>query len=61
MSKTCIILGGPNGSGKTTFAREYLLENQWPFLNADEIAAELSPGNVANAAFSAGRELICAV
>lgn len=58
MSKTCLILGGPNGSGKTTFAKEYLSLNDLPFLNADEIAAEMSPGNVADAAISAGREFI---
>ncbi len=58
MSKTCIILGGPNGSGKTTFAKEYLALHGVPFLNADEIAAEMSPGNVADAAIAAGRALI---
>lgn len=58
MNKTCVILGGPNGSGKTTFAREFLLTEGWPFINADEIAAEMSPENVADAAISAGREFI---
>ena len=43
--KTCILIAGPNGAGKTTFATEFLpkeaaLEN---FLNADLIAAGLSP------------------
>jgi len=40
-----LILAGPNGSGKTTFAREFLpAEGNCPtFLNADLIAAGLSP------------------
>jgi predicted ABC-type ATPase len=45
MSKQILILAGPNGAGKTTFAREFLTtEAHCPtFLNADIIAAELSP------------------
>lgn len=58
MSKTCLILGGPNGSGKTTFAKKHLSLHDVPFLNADEIAAHMSPGNVEAAALAAGRELI---
>lgn len=40
-----LILAGPNGSGKTTFATEFLTaEGHCPtFLNADLIAAGLSP------------------
>ena len=40
-----IIIAGPNGSGKTTFAREFLMkEASCPtFINADLIAAGLSP------------------
>ncbi len=40
-----IILAGPNGAGKTTFAREFLpAEGDCPtFINADLIAAGLSP------------------
>ena len=40
-----IIIAGPNGSGKTTFAREFLpAEGDCPtFINADLIAEGLSP------------------
>ncbi|MEZ6059269.1 MAG: zeta toxin family protein [Planctomycetaceae bacterium] len=39
------IIAGPNGAGKTTFAEQYLpsLANCFEFLNADLIAAGLSP------------------
>lgn len=45
MSKKIIIIAGPNGAGKTTFARSFLPEEaQCPrFINADLIAAGLSP------------------
>lgn len=40
-----IIIAGPNGAGKTTFAREFLpTDADCPnFVNADLIAAGLSP------------------
>lgn len=42
---TCWIIAGPNGAGKTTFALEYLLHTVQcrHFINADLIAAGLSP------------------
>ena len=42
---TCWIIAGPNGAGKTTFALEYLptVAGCWRFINADLIAAGLSP------------------
>lgn len=42
---TCWIIAGPNGSGKTTFALEYLpqVAQCSRFVNADLIAAGLSP------------------
>lgn len=56
MNKEVIIVAGGNGVGKTTFAREFLLENpSYEFLNADEIAAELSPENPQNSKISAGK------
>jgi predicted ABC-type ATPase len=44
-SPTCWIVAGPNGAGKTTFALQYLPEiaNYRKFVNADLIAAGLSP------------------
>lgn len=44
---TCWIIAGPNGAGKTTFAMEYLPEiaEGLRFINADHIAAGLSPLN----------------
>lgn len=43
--KTCSIIAGPNGAGKTTFALNYLpkVANCKNFINADSIAAGLSP------------------
>jgi len=42
---TCWIIAGPNGAGKTTFAMEYLpkVAKCTYFINADLIAAGLSP------------------
>jgi predicted ABC-type ATPase len=42
---TCWIIAGPNGSGKTTFALQYLpqIAQCSRFINADLIAAGLSP------------------
>ena len=55
-----IIIAGPNGAGKTTFARRFLAGPMadWPFVNADEIARELSPLDVEAAALAAGRAMI---
>lgn len=55
-----IIIAGPNGAGKTTFAHEFLPnEADCPiFVNADLIAAGLSPFNVEAAALQAGRLML---
>ena len=55
-----IIIAGSNGAGKTTFAREFLpKEAGCPvFVNADLIAAGLSPFEPATAAIRAGRLMI---
>jgi predicted ABC-type ATPase len=53
----CIVIAGPNGAGKTTFAREYLPKDAGVihFVNADLVAAGLSPLRPELAALAAGR------
>ena len=60
MSKKIIIIAGPNGAGKTTFARSFLpAEARCPrFINADLIAAGLSPFAPEAAAIKAGRLML---
>ena len=60
LSKKLIILAGPNGAGKTTFARTFLPEEAHcpRFINADLIAAGLSPFAPEAAAIKAGRLML---
>jgi len=50
------IISGPNGSGKTTFARRFVPEiaGGVPFINVDDIARSINPRNVDRAARRAG-------
>jgi predicted ABC-type ATPase len=58
--KRILVIAGPNGAGKTTFAREFLPnEAACPtFVNADLIAARLSPSDPDAAAVRAGRLML---
>lgn len=58
--KKILIIAGPNGAGKTTFAGEFLPhEAECPeFVNADLIAAGLSPFQPDQAALAAGRLML---
>jgi predicted ABC-type ATPase len=58
-----IVVAGPNGAGKTTFAREFLpREADCPaFINADLIAAGLSPFQPEAAEMRAGRLLLAEI
>ena len=60
MEKKCYIIAGPNGSGKTTFANEFLpVEAEClNFINADLIAQGLSPFQPAKMGVEAGRLMI---
>ena len=55
-----LIIAGPNGAGKTTFAKAFLpTAVRCPiFVNADLIAAGISPFAPGNAAFRAGRLML---
>jgi len=59
-TKRIVIIAGPNGAGKTTFAREFLpTDAELPnFVNADLIAAGLSPFAPELAAFRSGRIML---
>ncbi|AZV95663.1 AAA family ATPase [Kerstersia gyiorum] len=58
--KKIIIIAGPNGAGKTTFARSFLPAEAGVlrFINADLIAAGLSPFEPEAAAIKAGRLML---
>jgi len=52
----CLIIAGPNGAGKTTFARTFLPRDSIVgFVNADLLAAGLSPLDPRGAQLAAGR------
>lgn len=55
-----IVIGGSNGAGKTTAAKNLLLgvEHCTDFVNADEIARGLSPFNVDAVALQAGKIML---
>ena len=59
-ARKILIIAGPNGAGKTTFAQEFLPgEAGCPhFVNADLIAAGLSPFTPELAALRAGRIML---
>jgi predicted ABC-type ATPase len=54
------IVAGPNGAGKTTYVRDFLPQEMRckEFVNADLIAAGLSPFAADKAAFQAGRIML---
>lgn len=50
-----IIISGANGVGKTTFAKPYVKNLGYKFLNADEIAKKIEKEGLDNAMIKAGR------
>jgi predicted ABC-type ATPase len=63
MAQNVYLIAGPNGAGKTTFAKEFLPEyvHCREFLNADLLAAGLSPFDPDTAAIRAGRLLLARI
>lgn len=57
MNKEVYIVGGCNGAGKTTFAREFIKIIDITFLNADEIAREFNPQDTEGGKLKAGKVL----
>jgi predicted ABC-type ATPase len=55
-----LIVGGPNGSGKTTVALQYASTEAIQYIGADAIAAALNPISPADARIEAGRQFIIA-
>ena len=60
MSPTLLIVAGPNGAGKTTFAQKFLpyYADCKNFINADLIAAGISPLSPDLVAVKAGRMML---
>src|SRR6184192_2374465 len=60
MSPSIYIIAGPNGVGKTTFAREFLpnYADCRNFVNADLIAQGMAPFSPETAAFRAGKLML---
>ena len=58
--KLILIIAGPNGAGKPTFATEFLLNEAGcrTFVNADMIAAGLNPFEPERSAVAAGRLML---
>lgn len=54
--KELLIIAGPNGSGKTTFAKSFLKDYKYEFLNADEIAREMTKDGSRAGNISSGKE-----
>jgi predicted ABC-type ATPase len=63
MSPSIYIIAGPNGVGKTTFAREFLpnYANCRNFINADLIAQGMAPFSPETAAFRAGKLMLAEI
>ncbi len=55
MNKEAIIIAGANGTGKTTFARDFATRYPFKFINADEIAKSINPQNFNQAKLEAGK------
>ena len=58
MARDFIVVGGPNGSGKTTFAESYATIRNIPYLGADKIAYELDSHDPYSRRIEAGTQFV---
>ncbi|MBP5297436.1 MAG: zeta toxin family protein [Bacteriovoracaceae bacterium] len=58
MEKILHIVGGANGSGKSTVAQAIIQETGLPFLNPDLIAQEINPHAIDTVKIQAGKEYL---
>lgn len=52
------VIAGPNGSGKTTFALEYLKSYSYPYVSADVIAESMDAASIEEVRLEAGRAFL---
>lgn len=57
-AKELFVVAGPNGSGKTTFAEEFLTQQQCIYISVDRIAEEIASNDPTSARVAAGREFL---
>ncbi len=55
MTKEIVIIAGANGSGKTTFASEFVEDTKYQHIGADEIASKLAPNAPESVRVQAGK------
>ena len=60
-TKEIFVVADPNGSGKTTFAEEFLAQRPCDYVSADLIAQELAPDDVASVRISAARGFLARI
>jgi predicted ABC-type ATPase len=53
-----VVVAGPNGCGKTTFAAEYLKTYPYPYVSADVIAEAMSAPSIDEVRLEAGRAFL---
>jgi len=53
--KRVYLIGGPNGTGKTTLAKKLIQKTHLSFVNADEIAYAINPARIDKVRVTAGK------
>ena len=56
MQRRAVVVAGPNGVGKTTFAHEYIDTHSLSYISADVIAEGMAPRSIDEVRLQAGRQ-----